>query len=51
MSARKIITYAWPLVPIVAALLFTAGLLVLYDANPIEAIDAIFQGLKENHDV
>jgi simple sugar transport system permease protein len=44
MSARRIFTVVWPAVPIIAALLFTAGLLVLYDTNPIDALNAIFQG-------
>lgn len=34
----------WPLVPILAALLFTTGLLVLFGANPVEAFQAMWQG-------
>jgi simple sugar transport system permease protein len=34
----------WPLVPIVAALLFTSGLLLLFGASPAEAYRAIWDG-------
>jgi len=34
----------WPIVPVLAALLFTAGLLVVFGANPIEAFQAMWQG-------
>jgi len=44
MNARRVFTLVWPAVPIIAALLFTAGLLVIYDTSPIDALDSIFQG-------
>ena len=31
----------WPLVPIAAALIFTSGLLLLFDASPAEAYRAM----------
>jgi simple sugar transport system permease protein len=34
----------WPLVPVVAALLFTSGLLLLFNANPGEAYLAMWDG-------
>ncbi len=34
----------WPLVPIVAALIFTSGLLLLFDAGPIESFQAMWAG-------
>ena len=44
MNARRVFTLVWPAVPIIAALLFTAGLLVIYDTSPIDALNSIFQG-------
>jgi ABC-type uncharacterized transport system permease subunit len=44
VSARRILTFIWPAVPIIAALLFTAILLVIFDASPLDSLDAIFQG-------
>lgn len=44
MSARSIVRWFWPIIPIVAALLFTAGLLLAFSANPIEALTAMIQG-------
>lgn len=34
----------WPLVPVIAALLFTSGLLLLFGASPVEAYRAIWDG-------
>ncbi len=34
----------WPLVPIAAALIFTSGLLLLFDASPAEAYRAMWDG-------
>jgi ABC-type uncharacterized transport system permease subunit len=36
--------WGWPLVPILASLIFTTVLLLLFGANPFEAFQAIFQG-------
>ena len=43
-TVRQGLTWAWPIVPVVAALLFTSGLLVLFDTSPIVAFDAMAQG-------
>lgn len=34
----------WPLLPILAALLFTTALLVIFDANPLESFGAMLEG-------
>jgi len=44
MSVRRWVGWGWPLVPIVAALLFTTILLVLFGANPAEAYQALIEG-------
>ncbi|MCI0578340.1 MAG: ABC transporter permease [Chloroflexi bacterium] len=44
MSFRRRLTWAWPVVPIVAALLFTSGLLLLFDTHPLAAFQAMFEG-------
>jgi simple sugar transport system permease protein len=41
---RRTITWVWPLLPILAALLFTSGLLLLFDAQPIQSFRAMFDG-------
>ncbi|MBN1146681.1 MAG: ABC transporter permease [Anaerolineales bacterium] len=38
------IKWAWPTVPIVASLLVTSGLLLLFDTSPFEAFSAMFVG-------
>ncbi len=40
----------WPTVPIIAALLFTTLLLLLFGAGPIESYQAIYQGAFGNQD-
>jgi len=44
MNSRKWLTWVWPLVPIIASMGFTAGLLVLFGASPPEAFAAMFSG-------
>lgn len=44
MNVRRWITLGWPVVPIIAALLFTTLLLVLFGAGPLEAYQAMFAG-------
>ena len=44
MTSKRVFAIVWPAVPILAALLFTAGLLVVYDTSPIDALDSIIQG-------
>jgi ABC-type uncharacterized transport system permease subunit len=34
----------WPIVPVVAALLFTSGLLVVYDTAPLDAFRSMYDG-------
>ena len=43
-SASGWVARVWPLVPVVAALLFTSGLLLLFNASPSEAYRAMFEG-------
>jgi simple sugar transport system permease protein len=43
-SGRDWVARFWPLVPIIAALIFTSGLLLLFDANPSEAYQAMVEG-------
>ncbi len=44
MNLRRWIAWAWPLVPIIAALLFTTALLVIFGASPVESLEAMLQG-------
>lgn len=44
MNLRGWIARAWPAAPVLAALLFTAILLVLFGASPIESLEAMIQG-------
>jgi ABC-type uncharacterized transport system permease subunit len=44
LTRRRALIWAWPIVPVVAALLFTAGLLLIFDTSPAVALDAMFQG-------
>ena len=43
-SGTTWVARVWPLVPIVGALLFTSGLLLLFGASPSEAYRAIWDG-------
>lgn len=43
-SARKWIGWLWPLVPVIAALLFTTVLLLLFGASPVVSFQAMWQG-------
>lgn len=43
-SASGWVARVWPLVPVVAALLFTSGLLLLFNASPGEAYRAMWDG-------
>ena len=40
----------WPAVPVIAALLFTTALLVMFGASPIESYQAMFQGAFGSQD-
>ena len=44
VEVRRWLAWLWPLVPIVAALLFTTGLLLLFGADPGEAFSAMVEG-------
>ena len=44
ISWRRAIQWIWPIVPAIAALLFTAGLLLLFDTTPAVAFEALIQG-------
>lgn len=44
MKARRLATWFWPVVPVLAALLFTSGLLILFKASPIDAFKAMYDG-------
>lgn len=44
MKVRKYLTWSWPIIPIIAALLFTALLLVLFGASPLDSLDAMYKG-------
>ncbi len=41
MRLNRVASWFWPAVPVVAALLFTAGLLFLFQASPIESFKAM----------
>jgi ABC-type uncharacterized transport system permease subunit len=43
-TLRQGFLWAWPIVPVIAALLFTAGLLIIFDTSPGVALDAMIQG-------
>lgn len=47
-SARRLIAWLWPAVPIIAALLFTTILLIVFGADPLESFVALFQGAFGN---
>jgi ABC-type uncharacterized transport system permease subunit len=44
VKARRLATWFWPVVPVLAALLFTSGLLILYKASPIDSFRAMYDG-------
>lgn len=44
MNERRWLTWIWPLVPIVAALLFTTLLLMAFGASPVESYQAMLEG-------
>lgn len=44
LTRRQALLWSWPIVPVVAALLFTAGLLLIFDTSPAVALEAMFQG-------
>lgn len=44
MNLRRSLSWAWPVVPVAAALVFTVILLVLFGADPQIALEAMLQG-------
>jgi len=44
MKVNKLASWLWPVMPILAALLFTSGLLLLYKASPIDSFRAMYDG-------
>lgn len=44
MTIRKFTDWIWPIVPLVASLLLTSGLLLLFDTQPLLAYKAMFEG-------
>jgi general nucleoside transport system permease protein len=44
MTARRLVEWMWPLVPIAASLLVTSILLLIFDTQPLDAFDAMFTG-------
>jgi simple sugar transport system permease protein len=43
-SWRALVFWSWPMVPVIAALAFTAILLVVFDTSPATALQAMYQG-------
>lgn len=44
MTLHRRLAWAWPLVPVLAALVFTTILLVIFGADPIDALVAMYNG-------
>lgn len=44
LTWQRALLWSWPIVPVIAALLFTATLLIVYDTSPAVALDAMYQG-------
>jgi simple sugar transport system permease protein len=44
LTLRRALLWMWPAVPVLAALLFTSGLLLLFDTSPLDAFEAMFEG-------
>ncbi|MGD8584024.1 MAG: ABC transporter permease [Chloroflexota bacterium] len=43
-TLRRALLWLWPAVPVLAALLFTSGLLLVFDTSPLEAFQAMYAG-------
>lgn len=48
LTLRRALLWMWPAVPVLAALLFTSGLLLLFDTSPLVAFEAMFEGALGN---
>jgi simple sugar transport system permease protein len=44
VNAKRLASWIWPTVPVLAALLFTTGLLLLFNASPLESVQAMYNG-------
>jgi simple sugar transport system permease protein len=44
LTLRRVLLWLWPAVPVLAALLFTSGLLLVFDTSPVDAFQAMYQG-------
>lgn len=44
MTGRQLLQWAWPIVPVIGALLFTSALLLIFDTKPSVAFEAMLQG-------
>ena len=44
MTLKRIAAWIWPTIPILASIMFTVGLLILYNADPKVALEAMYQG-------
>jgi simple sugar transport system permease protein len=44
MTGQRLLQWIWPIVPVLGALLFTTGLLLIFDTSPLVAFEAMFQG-------
>lgn len=44
LTGRQLLQWAWPIVPVIGALLFTSALLLIFDTRPIDAFEAMIQG-------
>lgn len=43
-TLQRALLWIWPAVPVLAALLLTSGLLLVFDTSPVVAFEAMFQG-------
>lgn len=44
VTGSRLVQWAWPIVPVIGALLFTSVLLILFDTTPNAALEAMVQG-------
>lgn len=44
MTRQRVLQIAWPAVPVIAALIFTSALLLLFDSTPVAAFGAMIEG-------
>jgi simple sugar transport system permease protein len=44
MKVKRFVSWIWPIIPVLAAILFTVGLLLLYNADPVESLEAMYHG-------